>query len=115
MENLHYAEKLLRHLTNDEGDKIYDNEGIQNEVYDYYRKLYSSKDSDLLDKNLKQLLSNHNVQKLSTIESVGLEGPLTYIEVDNVSKIWRNNKSPGTDDFNVEFCKFLEKILVTLY
>lgn len=42
-------------------------------------------------------------KKLSTIESVGLEGPLNYIEVYNVLKNMKNNKSPGTDGFTVEF------------
>ena len=96
-------------LTNENGAQIYDNEGIQREAYDYYTKLYTSKNHSLIDTNLKQVLSIYNIQKLSKIESDALGGPLNYIEVYNVLKNMKNNKSPGTDGFTVEFFKFFWK------
>ena len=40
------------------------------------------------------------------IMSEMLEGPLTDVEVYNVLKTMKNNKSPGQDGFNVEFYRF---------
>jgi hypothetical protein len=39
------------------------------------------------------------------VDLSSLEAPFTHEEIDAVVKDFQNNKSPGLDDFNVEFFK----------
>ena len=46
---------------------------------------------------------------LTDIESSNLEGEITADEISNVLRNIKNNKSPGSDGFTVEFFKFFFK------
>lgn len=49
------------------------------------------------------------LNRLSLTESANLEGPLQYNEVYGALQKMKNNKSPGTAGFTVEFYKFFWK------
>lgn len=96
---------MLSHVTNNENDDIYDQHAITEEVYNFYKDLYSSHDRYLTNVDLKETVS-HFVRKLSKSEAMSLEGPVNYGEVLKSLKSMKNNKSPGPDGFTIEFFKF---------
>ncbi|KAJ8026875.1 hypothetical protein HOLleu_31834 [Holothuria leucospilota] len=51
LEKRNHVSKLICHLTNDDNEQIFDQDGIQEETYNFYKKLYSSNDSHLSDLN----------------------------------------------------------------
>ena len=105
LEKRNAVNKIISHLTSEDGFEIFDDDGIHQEVYKFYKRLYSSHDFLLRDVDLNEIC-HHSVRKLSDGEAAGLEGPLGYDEVYHALRSMKNNKSPGTDGFTVEFFKF---------
>lgn len=108
LENRHYISKRMTVLVNSNGDEIENNEDIKNEVKNFYTKLYSSRENDTYQVDLNSLLQR-NTPKLTNTESDALEGPILPEEALKVLKNMKNNKSPGSDGFTVEFYKFFWK------
>ena len=65
--------------------------------------MYSSKDSELEDINLHDLLNNIEVNTLNEDESNAIDGPIKYEEATKVLRAMSNNRSPGSDGFSAEF------------
>ena len=84
---------------------IYDQAEILNEVKRFYQNLYANKDSELLDLDLEDIIKNQ-VPKLDKHTSEALERPISEKEIFEVLKNMKNNKSPGSDGYSVEFFKF---------
>ena len=89
-------------LVNNDGAVISSQTDILKEVQYFYENLYS--EQDVRNVNLFQNIKNAN--KLTQEESEQLEGPLTLQEIGESLKNMKNNKSPGSDGFTVEFYKF---------
>lgn len=88
-------------------DKIINDQfEILDQVRTFYKTLYASKDSDTIDSNLDDLIQNLGVPKLDKNTSKVLEGSISENEILTVLKNMKNNKSPGSDGFIVEFFKF---------
>ena len=109
LEKRNYVNKLISHVTNDHGDHIFEGDAIQKEVYNFYQSLYNCNDHLLSDINLENHFAHYNLKKVPASAANRLEGPLSYAEVYNVLKNLKNNKSPGSDGFTVEFYKFFWK------
>ncbi len=71
---------------------------------DFYKKLYSSKNTNELDSDL--FLDNEFIKKLNKQQQVSCEGHITVDEVKKILSSMSNNKSPGSDGYTVEFYKF---------
>lgn len=71
----------------------------------YYETLYKCTDSSLVNVDLEKIFSNCNISKVDTNLTNGLEKDFEE-EVLNVLKHMKNNKSPGSDGYTAEFCKF---------
>ena len=97
-------------LYNSNGDEVTDPDMIKEEVFNFYKTLYSSKESNIHDVDLDQLLKPET-PKLSDAEALQLEGKITLYEAATVLKNMQNNKSPGSTGFTVEFFKFFWKDL----
>ena len=59
----------------------------------------------VLHKPISEIIGE-NPNKLSYLDSLKLEGEITYNELTNALKNMKNAKSPGNDGFTVEFFKF---------
>ena len=70
----------------------------------FYQSLYTEKPVENI--NLKRLLANVNISTLNNEQRDELEGLITYDELLLALKKAKNNKSPGSDGFTVEFFKF---------
>ena len=71
-------------------------------IRSYYDKLYASTESNLIDIELQSLFNNYNIPKLDKDTAAGLEHDILESEVPDLKKM-KNNKSPGSDGYTVEF------------
>ena len=79
------------------------------ETKQFYENLYSSKDNQLTNIDLKDIFRNTAIKKLSKEEAESLEGPVKYEEASVILKAMSNNRSPGSDGFSAEFFKMFWK------
>ena len=103
----------MNKLITDSGQVLDSQKEILHEIRNYYTKLYSSRDEELEDINLNELLGNTECYKLNDIEKQKLESPITKSEILTVLKGTKSNKSPGTSGFSFEFFKVFWKDLGT--
>ena len=108
LESRNYVNKIIPKVVKDDGSAITKQEDILNEVKNFYKKLYGSFDDnaeqDLEIQNLFNSISSN--PKLNEDDKIHLEGELSEEEILVVLKKMKNNKSPGSDGFTVEFFKF---------
>ena len=79
-------------------------------MFSFYNKLYESKEENITNVDLNELL-DINTPTLNDIESNAIEGNITLAEAALSLSNMKNNKSPGSSGFNVEFFKFFWKDL----
>lgn len=104
LENRNFISKCMNTLINDTGTTLKDQSDILNETMTFYKHLYSKKFVRNID--LKELLRDSTVPKLTENDKNVLEGIITYDELLKCLKKASNNTSPGFDGFTYEFFKF---------
>ena len=110
LENRNFTSKIIPKIEKDNGEIITKQGEILNEVQTFYEKLYTV-DDEIEDVNLENFLKDFNVPRLNISESLNLEGKITIGEAAKIIKNMKNNKSPGSDGFTVEFFKCFWKQL----
>ena len=105
LESHNYINKIIPKIEKEDGTFIKDQDQVLNEAKLFYEKLYSSRDSELLDINIETELDGYSVPKLNNEESTSMEGLLNYEEMAFSLKSMSNNRSPGTDGFSADFFK----------
>ena len=101
LEKRHYVSKNMARLI-DKHDRVLTNQkDILQEVQDFYQTLYREKVVE--NSEIRDLVQN--VPTLDEEEANDLEGEITLEEATDVLKNMKNNKSPGSDGFTVEFFK----------
>ena len=103
LESHNYINKIIPKIEKEDGTFIKDQDQVLNEAKLFYEKLYSSRDSELLDINIETELDGYSVPKLNNEESTSMEGLLNYEEIAFSLKSMSNNRSPGTDGFSADF------------
>ena len=104
LENRNFTSKCMPTLISNTGDIIKEQKSILQETKNFYQNLFTERPTATI--NLKLLLENYNVPILSNEKQNSLEGKITYDELLFALKRAKNNKSPGSDGFTVEFFKF---------
>ena len=104
LEKRNYINKTI-HRLNVDGQIITDPKEILLAQKNFYKRIYSSK-ATKSDVNLARFLNKHNVVPLDNASKMYCEGLIKESEALKVIKNMKNNKSPGTDGFPVEFYKF---------
>ena len=102
LEKRNYVSKQMIRLTLNNGEEIYETKDIIKEVKMFYERLYS--DRQLEDCEILDLVED--IPTLTVQEKTSLEGEITLDEASVALKSMKNNKSPGSDGFTVEFFKF---------
>ena len=110
MESRNFLNKTIKKVELEEGEIIYKQSNILNHVKEFYENLYTCADSDLININLEEIIKV-DIPKLEPDISSSLEAEISEKEVLEVLKNMKNNKSPGSDGFTVEFFKFFWKDL----
>ena len=86
-------------------DKIVkDQNEILIEQREYYKRLYSEKETNTRD--FHTFVEECHINKLSDVQKSSCEGEITLDEVTKILSQMSNNKSPGSDGYTVEFYKF---------
>ena len=108
LEKRNFVEKTIPNLTLDDGRVIEDIKLILSEQKEYYKNLYYSKQTMIIQDNIEIFFDNDNpfLTKLTEDKMVGMEGELTVPECLIVLKNVSNGKSPCLDGITSEFCKF---------
>ena len=112
LENRNFTNKIIPKIVKDNGEEICNQNEILEEIQNFYKTLYSKSEKSVHNNvDLNEYLKNIDVPKLSKLEAESLEGHITYTEASQTLKKMKNNKSPGSDGFTVEFLKVFWKQL----
>ena len=107
LEKRNYIEKSIYLLEREDNSVCTDPIQIKEETELFYKKLYSSKEGDLIDVDLDNIITDG--PKLSDAEKQSLEGEITYKEALSALSNMQNDKSPGSSGFTNEFFKVFWK------
>lgn len=105
LEKRNYISKQMTKLVTENNDLLDEPKDILNEVNKFYKNLYKKRNVE--DCEIERLVKR--LPKLSYEQEKTLEGTITLDEASQVLKNMKNDKSPGTDGFPVEFFKFFWK------
>ena len=97
-------------MQQENGNAIKTQEEILKEVQKFCPNLYAPLNSEA-DINDQDILNNLQHPVLIDVESSSLEGKITANEISKVLRNMKNNKSPGSDGFKVDFSSSFSKIL----
>ena len=95
----------MKSLIDDKGNEIFNPNSILSNVQTFYAELYKSHEQKVTQVEISNIL-NKDTPTLPSIESERLEGIITKKEAAIVLYNMKNNKSPGSDGYSVEFLKF---------
>lgn len=90
MEIRNIAQKVISHFKDRDIKQISSRERILNEVFRFYKALYGSRETELLNIEIRQILLDC-LASFSDNEVEHLEGPLTYAGVLSVLKKMKSN------------------------
>lgn len=111
LEKHNYLSKVIPKLEKDTSEVVTSQSEIIQEIHNYYKDLYSCKDKELLNNDLESEFKNLNTSKLSSTESLSIEGELSYSEASKTLFAMTNDRSPGSDGFSSNFFKMFWKQL----
>ena len=109
LEKHNYINKSMNKLESNEGKILTERKDIQNEIFKFYKGLYSNKDNDDFLQNADSYFNDIQYNKLNNLQSQTLEGYITYEEAGVTLKNMKNDKSPGSDGFTTNFFKMFWK------
>ena len=112
LEKRNFINKMIPMLCTENNTLITDQKEILNEVKGFYFNLHVYEERDTLDVDLNNVINNVNIPKLNINQANELEGEITKSEIMKALKRMKNNKSPGSDGYTVEFFKFFSKDLL---
>ena len=95
LENRNFVSKRMTSIYTSTGDETCEPREISKEVFNFYKTLYSSKESEITDVDLETIL-DQNTPRLSENEAMQLEGHITFQEAGITLKNLSNNKSSGS-------------------
>ena len=111
LETKNYLSKTIKCLKQSNGSFLTNQKEILDSIAHYYQTLFKSKDQNLSEYCLSDMLGQYSINKLDINEASTLEGALTEIELGKALKNMKHNKTPGIDGFPSEFYKVFWKRL----
>ena len=110
LEKHNYISKTMQSLQKDDGTVLIEQDAILKETEQFYKNLYSSRDSELEDINLNEYVGQ-TMKTITDDQANRLEGLLTLEEISCTLKNMKNGKSPGLSGFSADFFKVFWKQL----
>ncbi|MCU7951730.1 MAG: reverse transcriptase family protein, partial [gamma proteobacterium symbiont of Bathyaustriella thionipta] len=104
LEKHNYVTKTMQQLQKDDGTFLTEQDTILKETELFYKKLYSSREAELENIDLKEYVGHH-MKTITDEQANKLEGILTLEEISDTLKNMKNGKSPGLSGFSAEFFK----------
>ena len=99
LEKRNYVSKQMIKLTANNGEEIHEVKDITKEVKTFYERLQSERQVE--EWEISDLVED--IPTLTLQEKTSLERKITLDEASAALKNMKNNKSPGSDGFTVEF------------
>ena len=103
LESRNYLNKTIRKIELEDAQTIFNQSDILQNIKLFYETLYRNNDSNLIDIELNNIISENNTPKLDIHSAKKLEKDIVESEVLEVLKNMKNNKSPGSDGYTTEF------------
>ena len=106
LENKNFTSKLMYQLQKDNGEIITNQDKILEEVQLFYTNLFTNIDAKQQDNSsLDETFKSIKINKVTEKDNLKIQGEITNSEALYVLKKMKNNKSPGSDGYTVEFFK----------
>ena len=105
LEKRHYISKQMFKLIDKNGQEITETKEMIKETRKFYEQLYKRKTVNNV--NIEDLVVT--LPKLNKEKAETLEGPIAYEEAAKALQSMKNDKSPGSDGFTVNFFKYFWK------
>ena len=106
LEKRNYNTSYIRKLIDKDENEITSQEGIIDQQYNFYNKLYTTKISEKIDTRFNEFLKKEDIPQLNELDKEICESVLTLEECAKALQKLPNNKSPGSDGFTTNFYKF---------
>ena len=97
--------KILDYITKENGQTIRDQNGIIQEIVNFYRHRYKKK-VNFQAEDAEEFLKDINIPQLSEEQKAELEEEITENEILSALKKMKNGSSPGSDGLTTGFYKF---------
>ena len=104
LEKINHKKKHITLLIKEDGNIVHEPKQILEEEERFFKKLYQSKNVTPESANFEHFFDGLNTLKQEEVDTC--EGLLTLAECTNPLKLFKNNKTPGSDGFTIEFCRF---------
>ena len=103
-----YVSQLLVKQNDGRDALINEQNKVENEIYKFYRNLFTNKDDLLQNQSIENFLGPgcQNIPKLSEQQKQNMEGKLSLDEMTKYLKKCKNNVAPGSSGFTFDFYKF---------
>jgi exonuclease III len=102
LEKRNYISKCIPKLVTSDST-LHNPKEISREILNFYTNLYTSREQNLNDFDALSFKKEYDFPVLTQQSMDNIEGEITYNEAVIALKRMKNNKSPGSDGFTVEF------------
>ena len=103
LEKRNKSKSSIRQLCLENGDITCNPKIIQNELNNFYKKLYSSRTENVDQRQAELFLQSAELIKLQGEDKASCEGPITLQEIRKVIPLFKHDKTPGNDGIPIEF------------
>ena len=104
LEKINHKKKHITSLTKEDGNIVHEHKQILEEEERFFKEIYQAKNVCPESANFEHFFDGLNTLKQEEADSC--EGLLTLAECTNSLKQFKNNKTPGSDGFTIEFYRF---------
>ena len=104
-----YVPQLIVSDENDRDKTLTNQDEVEQEIFDFYKNLYSCKDDQINIDSISDFLGPVNlyeIPKVNNTDKESMEGKITVEEMTSYLKKSKNNVAPGSSGFTNEFYKF---------
>ena len=109
LEKINHKKKHITSLTKGDGNIVHEPKQILEEEERFFKEIYQAKNVCPESPNFEHFFDNLNTLKQEEADTC--EGLLTLAECTNSLKQFKNNKTPGSDGFTIEFYRFFWNVI----
>ena len=106
LEKRNHKKKHITSLTKEDGFVLREDKQILEEEENFYKEIYRSKHVSPESNNFKQFFHPDGLNTLEKEEADSCEGLLTLQECTDALSYFKNDKTPGSDGFTIEFYRY---------
>ena len=108
LEKINHKKKHITSLTKGDGNIVHEPKQILEEEERFFKEIYQAKNVCPESPNFEHFFDNLNTLKQEAADTC--DALLTLAECTNSLKQFKNNKTPGSDGFTIEFYTIIKLI-----